>query len=96
MLPTDLNKQIGNAQDDEDADMEGIEDKRPGKGGKVVALKGAHLEVLDRYRNIAPILDAVMADTDNSGQVLVRSDCGGMTIDTSVPLVLAADCHLLG
>lgn len=55
--------------DDEDVDMDGVEDRRPGKGGKVVRLKGTYIEVLDRFRNIAPILDAVMADTDQSGQV---------------------------
>jgi hypothetical protein len=53
----------------EDIEMEGAADVRPGKGGKIIALKGTYIEVLDRFRNLAPILDAVLADTDESGQV---------------------------
>lgn len=55
--------------DDEDVDMEGTEDKPLSKAGQIVRLKGTYIEVLDRFRNIAPITDAVMADTDASGQV---------------------------
>lgn len=57
--------------DDDDVDMESVEDKREGQG-KIVALKGTHIEVLDRFRNLAPILDAVLADTDQSGQVRIN------------------------
>ena len=56
--------------DDDDVDMASVEDTSQGKG-KIVALKGTHIEVLDRFRNLAPILDAVLADTDQSGQVRI-------------------------
>jgi hypothetical protein len=38
-------------------------------GGRVLALNGTFIEVLDTWQNIGPILDAVLADTDGSGQV---------------------------
>lgn len=57
------------AFEDEDVGMDGAEDRRPGKSGKIIALKGTYIEILDRLRNLAPIHDAVMADTDGSGQV---------------------------
>jgi Mono-functional DNA-alkylating methyl methanesulfonate N-term len=38
-------------------------------GGRVLALNGTLIEVLDTWQNVGPILDAVLADTDGSGQV---------------------------
>lgn len=37
--------------------------------GHVLGLNGTFIEVLDTWQNIGPILDAVLADTDGSGQV---------------------------
>lgn len=40
-------------------------------GGRVLASNGTYIEVLDTWQNVGPILDAVLADTDGSGQVIV-------------------------
>ena len=40
-----------------------------GKEGRIINTKGTYLEVTQRYNNIAPIMDAVLADIDGSGQV---------------------------
>ena len=40
-------------------------------GGRVIASNGTYIEVLDTWQNVGPILDAVMADTDGSGQVII-------------------------
>ena len=37
--------------------------------GRVLALNGTFIEVLDTWQNIGPIMDAVLTDTDGSGQV---------------------------
>lgn len=37
--------------------------------GLVVKTKGTHVEVLETFPNIAPVVDAVSADVDGSGQV---------------------------
>lgn len=37
--------------------------------GRVLALNGTFIEVLDTWQNIGPILDAVLTDTDGNGQV---------------------------
>jgi DNA damage-binding protein 1 len=37
--------------------------------GRVLALNGTFIEVLDTWKNVGPILDAVLTDTDGSGQV---------------------------
>ncbi len=44
-------------------------DDSGGKDGQVVHMKGTWLEVVESYDNIAPIMDAVLADIDGSGQV---------------------------
>lgn len=49
--------------------MEGTGDKRASRTGKIVHSKGTYVEVLDQFANIAPVIDAVIADTDESGQV---------------------------
>ena len=45
-------------------------------GGRVIASNGTHIEVIDTWQNVGPILDAVLADTDGSGQVIVL--CAGI------------------
>ena len=69
VTPTSLSEvEEHNSSDvDDDIEMRNA-DNREGKGGKIVALKGTFIEVLDRHRNVAPIVDAVLADTDQSGQ----------------------------
>lgn len=49
----------GRASDDDPTD-----DK-----GWVIKTKGSYLEVIDTYKNIAPIHDAALVDTDVGGQV---------------------------
>lgn len=66
--PADLGAPRAESPDD-DYDMRDASDTREGRGGKVVKCKGKFIEVLASYRNIAPIVDAVLADPDESGQV---------------------------
>ncbi|KAI0337556.1 hypothetical protein BDW22DRAFT_1363933 [Trametopsis cervina] len=81
--------------EDEDIEMEGDESKRSGKSGKIIALKGTHIEVLDQIRNIAPITDAVMADTDQSGQPQIFT-CSGHANTGALNVVrTGADFHEL-
>lgn len=56
-------------QDDEDVDMSAADDRNSAKRGKIVRSKDTFIEVVEHFANIAPITDAVMADTDESGQV---------------------------
>ena len=53
--------------DNEDEDM----GPEPSKNahGLIVRTKGKFVEVLETFHNIAPIVDAVSADVDGSGQV---------------------------
>ncbi|KAI9512431.1 CPSF A subunit region-domain-containing protein [Russula earlei] len=46
--------------------------------GRVLALNGTFIEVLDTWQNIGPILDAVLADIDGSGQPRIVTASGGM------------------
>jgi DNA damage-binding protein 1 len=39
--------------------------------GRVLALNGTFIEVLDTWQNVGPILDAILTDTDGSGQVIL-------------------------
>lgn len=39
--------------------------------GCVVATKGSYIDVLQTFKNIAPISDAVLVDLDGSGQVRI-------------------------
>lgn len=57
------------ADDNEDVEMEdaGV-DNRSNKG-KIVKTRGSFVEILESYPNIAPIVDAMLVDTDGSGQV---------------------------
>ena len=66
--PTELGAPRAESPDD-DYDMRDAFDVRDRRGGKVVQCKGKFLEVVGSYRNIAPIMDCVLADPDESGQV---------------------------
>ncbi|KAJ6466487.1 CPSF A subunit region-domain-containing protein [Mycena sanguinolenta] len=43
----------------------------------VLEVKGSYLRVVDTFKNIAPILDAVLVDTDNSGHRQIVTCSGG-------------------
>ncbi|KAF8208666.1 mono-functional DNA-alkylating methyl methanesulfonate N-term-domain-containing protein [Mycena galopus ATCC 62051] len=43
----------------------------------VLDVKGPYLRVIDTFKNIAPILDAVLVDTDNSGHPQIVTCSGG-------------------
>ncbi|EKM59045.1 uncharacterized protein PHACADRAFT_181065 [Phanerochaete carnosa HHB-10118-sp] len=62
---------------DEDYDMRDAFDTPEGRGGKIVNCKGRFIEELTQYANIAPIVDAVMADPDESGQPQIITCSGG-------------------
>ncbi|GJE83978.1 DNA damage-binding protein 1 [Phanerochaete sordida] len=62
---------------DDDYDMRDAFDARDGRGGKIVRTKGRFLDVLARVRNIAPIMDVVLADPDESGQPQIITCSGG-------------------
>lgn len=47
--------------------------------GRVLALNGTFIEVLDTWQNVGPILDAVLTDTDGSGQPRIVTASGGMS-----------------
>lgn len=64
-IQTISSKQL--AQEEEDVDMEDS-DKRDGKG-RIVRTRGNFVEILESFSNIAPIVDATLADIDGSGQV---------------------------
>lgn len=69
--PTSLSPGKGKARaSDDDVDMS---DAREGRDGRVVATKGTYIEMLETFQNIAPIMDAVLADLDDSGQVRIYS-----------------------
>ncbi|TFY70381.1 hypothetical protein EVG20_g2619 [Dentipellis fragilis] len=70
----------------------GTVEVRPSEGC-VIAAKGQYLEVVDTWKNIAPILDAAVVDTDNSGQPHIVT-CSGMKNTGSLRVIRnGADFH---
>lgn len=63
-MKLDKGKGKEKAIDDNDDDDKG----NPSKGS-VIDTMGSFITVLDTFKNIAPIFDAVLVDTDGSGQV---------------------------
>lgn len=57
----------------EDNAME-VDDDQSSSGeyvkGRVISPQGSFIKVLETYKNIAPIMDAISVDTDGIGQVL--------------------------
>ncbi|KDQ62210.1 hypothetical protein JAAARDRAFT_121297 [Jaapia argillacea MUCL 33604] len=45
--------------------------------GSIVNAKGSYVEVIESFSNIAPIMDAVVADTDGSGHTQIVTCSGG-------------------
>lgn len=70
-IPADFStvssKELADASEDVDMDDADV-DKRSNKG-KIVKTNGSFVEILESYSNIAPIVDAMLVDTDGSGQV---------------------------
>ena len=62
------------AEDDMDIDGAGTGDFSK---GRVVEPIGSFITVLDTYKNIAPIMDAILVDTDGSGQNQIVTCSGG-------------------
>ncbi|EMD31691.1 hypothetical protein CERSUDRAFT_109269 [Gelatoporia subvermispora B] len=65
-----------NNDEDEDDDVD-MSDNREGRDGRIIATKGQFIEVLDTFQNMAPIMDAVLADLDDSGQSQIITCSGG-------------------
>ncbi|TFK40691.1 CPSF A subunit region-domain-containing protein [Crucibulum laeve] len=62
------------ANDDMDVDEDTTNDVSV---GCVVNSTGSYINVVESYKNIAPIMDAVLADTDGSGQSQIVTCSGG-------------------
>jgi DNA damage-binding protein 1 len=58
-------------------DMDIDDDDDDHTHGRVVAPKGSFITVLETYKNIAPIMDAILVDTDKSGQNQIVTCSGG-------------------
>ena len=56
---------------DMDVDEEVDEGKEKEGRGAIVLGKGSYLSVLETFKNLAPIVDATLVDTDRSGQVSI-------------------------
>ncbi|KZT73848.1 hypothetical protein DAEQUDRAFT_357103 [Daedalea quercina L-15889] len=53
------------------------------KDGRVVGTKGSYVDVVERSENVAPIVDAAMADLEGSGQIIACSggrNCGSLKV----------------
>lgn len=68
------------------ADADSKEDR-----GYIVNSKGTYVSVLDTFKNIAPIRDAILVDTDGSGQASVSLSIVG---NYSINCYLAPNGHL--
>ncbi|OCH88473.1 hypothetical protein OBBRIDRAFT_780096 [Obba rivulosa] len=85
----------GRADDEDDIDDVEMTDVRDGRDGRVVATKGTFIEVLDTFQNIAPIIDAVLADLDDSGQPQIITCSGGRNAGALKVVRTGADFHEL-
>ena len=54
---------------------------KEGKDGKIVSTKGSYLDVIERWENVAPIVDAAMVDLEGSGQVSYLLSLRGAAIN---------------
>ena len=57
-------------------------------------MKGTYLEVLENHDNIAPIMDAVLADIDRSGQVSTMQS-RPCSYPHSLTRIIASGCNVL-
>jgi hypothetical protein len=60
--------------------------------GRVLGLNGTFIEVLDTWQNVGPILDAVLADTDGSGQVILILLISFDPLLRIIPVAAYLDC----
>lgn len=60
--------------DDEDDDDS---DNNNHPRGRVITPKGSFITTIETYKNIAPIMDAILVDTDKSGQNQIVTCSGG-------------------
>ncbi|KAL0569702.1 hypothetical protein V5O48_012262 [Marasmius crinis-equi] len=76
----------------DEVDEEEEEEEHDGyKKGRVIYNRGTYLTVLQTFKNIAPILDAVLADTDNSGQPQIVTCSGGANTGSINVVRMGAD-----
>ncbi len=68
-------KQKPPSEEDMDVDENGSDSDY--RGGRVISPKGRFITVLETYKNIAPIMDAVLVDPDKSGQARIVTCSGG-------------------
>jgi DNA damage-binding protein 1 len=63
----------GKQRADEDMDVDGSEEDGDGlANGRIIAPDGSYVRVVQSFKNIGPIIDAVMVDVEGSGQVSPR------------------------
>jgi DNA damage-binding protein 1 len=79
----------GRAMDDDDDD----EVRDPAKGS-IIESQGSFINVLSTFKNIAPIFDAVLVDTDGSGQVRGLSELESLNYIDFLDFSLAPNRNL--
>ena len=65
--PDRVSKGKGRASNEDDSDMD-VDSDALGSG-RVIAPHGSHLKVLQSFKNIGPINDALLVDLERTGQV---------------------------
>ncbi|KAF7291738.1 CPSF-A domain-containing protein [Mycena chlorophos] len=62
----------------------------------ILETQGTYLRVVDSFKNIAPILDAALVDTDDSGHLQIVTCSGGQNTGSINVIRKGADFQLLG
>jgi len=62
---------------EEDMDVDEDSSDNDCHWGRVISPKGSYITVLETYKNIAPIMDAVLVDPEKSGQAHIVTCSGG-------------------
>jgi hypothetical protein len=82
--------------DDDDDNPNGGGARKEKEGRGVIVLgKGSYLSVFDTFRNVAPIMDAILVDTDGSGQVSTSIRTIILHISSFYGCLKASDYNLL-
>lgn len=63
------NKGKGKGKATDEMDVDGEDNTTPNSKGRVLEFLGSYVNVLENFKNIAPIMDAIAVDLDSSGQV---------------------------
>ncbi|KAF9485871.1 hypothetical protein BDN70DRAFT_870784 [Pholiota conissans] len=74
-LSSTKGKEKATAQDDMDVDEE--DSSEYSKIGRIIEPQGSYLDILESYKNIAPIMDAISVDIDENGQNQIVTCSGG-------------------